>query len=347
MASFTKSSSNYIIKIGTSTNIGGGKTNQDRVSNFSFVSKGQKCEMIIVLDGHGSLYNNGERWSNLTLEHARHHFNEHCDSFIDNPINFFERWCEKTNADISPQISSGGTTLTVGIFMDETAFFCILGDSDVILFSNQNNLLLDLVTVTDTLTGTSGQLLPSSLDETCNCLSLAANHTPGNKIEHSIRLPGVEHYYQLQNFTNVIFSDVVPDKAYFKNVKDEYATVISKNSLTSLSMTRSLGNNGITHKKPTIMQVSLAGLTSEWGCFCLATDGIHDNWVNINDPTLPGRPSLHEFVMHDTCISALSEEDGATKCAESLIQRNSVYAKRNFGDNSDNSSVALVYIKKI
>jgi serine/threonine protein phosphatase PrpC len=150
----------------------------------------------------------------------------------------------------------------------------------------------------------------------------------------------------LQNHVNVIFSDVIPRKTYFKNIKDEYATVVSKNNMTSLSMTRSFGNNGLTHKKPTIMQVSLAGLTSDWECFCLATDGLHDNWININNPKFPERPSLHEFVMHQSCIDSLSEEDGAKKCADSLITRNDIYAKRNFGENSDNASVALIYIKK-
>jgi serine/threonine protein phosphatase PrpC len=187
MASFTESLFNYNLKIGTSTNIGGGITNQDRVSNFSFVSKGKKCEMVIILDGHGSYGNNGEKWAKLILAHANHYFIEYCDIFIDNPIKFLEEWCEKTNSDISLQVSSGGSTLTIAIFMTETIFFCILGDSDAIWFSNKNNLSLDSVIVTDTLTGISGPLLPSSLDETHNSLSLAGNHTPGNKIEYSVR----------------------------------------------------------------------------------------------------------------------------------------------------------------
>lgn len=71
-------------------------------------------------------------------------------------------------------------------------------------------------------------------------------------------------------------------------------------------------------------------------CIVLATDGVWDNWT-YEDVT--------RFVLDPSCVSAaMAGTDGAQRVATAFMQRNAVYAKRNFGGQADNATGIVVYL---
>ena len=70
-------------------------------------------------------------------------------------------------------------------------------------------------------------------------------------------------------------------------------------------------------------------------CIVLATDGVWDNWA-YEDVT--------RFVMDSSCVQAVMQApDGAQRVAQSFMQRNAVYARRNFGGQADNATGIVGY----
>lgn len=156
---------------------------------------------------------------------------------------------------------------------------------------------------------------------------------------------------------------------YYKNVRKEWASLVSTPPTAeyqdALAFTRSLGDlhlstYGVTHL-PEVYSIDLSniftgsqpqsmagmrkgtrgvGVTSgeatQMLCIVLATDGVWDNWV-YND--------VQKFVMDSSCIQALYEgADGAKRVAQSFMQRNAVYARRNFGKQADNATSIICYL---
>ena len=71
-------------------------------------------------------------------------------------------------------------------------------------------------------------------------------------------------------------------------------------------------------------------------CIVLATDGVWDNW-SYEDVT--------KFVMDASCLKAVgSGDDGAERIAKAFMQRNTIYARRNFGAQADNATGILAYL---
>ena len=67
----------------------------------------------------------------------------------------------------------------------------------------------------------------------------------------------------------------------------------------------------------------------------LATDGVWDNWL-FEDVT--------KFVMDGSCVqAAMAGADGAQRVAQSFMQRNTIYARRNFGNQADNATGIVAY----
>jgi len=167
---------------------------------------------------------------------------------------------------------------------------------------------------------------------------------------------------------------VLNSGTYYKNVRKEWASLVATPSTAefqdALAFTRSLGDlhlhtYGVTHEPEvqcfdldslwtdldTSNQLGSELLTGDVGgddvdpriaasCFCivLATDGVWDNWA-YEDVT--------RFVMHSSCISAVQKApDGAQRVAQSFMQRNAVYARRNFGAQADNATGIIAYIGK-
>ena len=71
-------------------------------------------------------------------------------------------------------------------------------------------------------------------------------------------------------------------------------------------------------------------------CLVIATDGVWDNWL-YEDVT--------KFVLDASCLGAIkSDANGGKRVAQSLMNRNGVYAKRNFGAQADNATGIVLYI---
>lgn len=73
-------------------------------------------------------------------------------------------------------------------------------------------------------------------------------------------------------------------------------------------------------------------------CLVLATDGVWDNWLYED---------VNKFVMDPSCLGAVgAAADGAKRVTISFMQRNALYAKRNFGTNADNATGIVLYISQ-
>jgi serine/threonine protein phosphatase PrpC len=124
---------------------------------------------------------------------------------------------------------------------------------------------------------------------------------------------------------------------YYKNVKSDWAS-LATSPFNKLAMTRSLVDKYCVSSLPTIQQFSLSSLPSgSTVCIVSATDGVWDNWLDA---------SVSEFVLHESCMAALSTEGGAQRVADSFIVSNDVYAKENFEESRDNATAFVIYIKK-
>lgn len=153
--------------------------------------------------------------------------------------------------------------------------------------------------------------------------------------------------------------------SFYKNVRQEYATLITTPHAslypTALAMTRSLGdfylNTYGVSEHPDIHLIDLEPmmdklheqfLKSEKSlheenfsiqpmlCIVLASDGLWDNWIYED---------VNEFVNHSSCVNAVCKDaNGCQDVAQSLIHRNAVYAKQNFGNQRDNATAIVVYL---
>jgi serine/threonine protein phosphatase PrpC len=68
----------------------------------------------------------------------------------------------------------------------------------------------------------------------------------------------------------------------------------------------------------------------------ICSDGVWDNWT-YEDVT--------KFVMDPSCMNAVaSGSDGGRRVTASFMQRNGIYAKRNFGSQADNATGIVIYL---
>jgi hypothetical protein len=74
---------------------------------------------------------------------------------------------------------------------------------------------------------------------------------------------------------------------------------------------------------------------SKIGCIVLCTDGVWDNWTY---------PDVQKFFMHQSCINLVKNEvHGAQSVCHHFMERNKIFAKRNFGDQADNATGVVIY----
>lgn len=140
---------------------------------------------------------------------------------------------------------------------------------------------------------------------------------------------------------------------YYKNVRKEWASLVATPRTArhqdALAFTRSLGDlhlhtYGVTHL-PELQKVDISAILrampesvpDRFLCVVLASDGVWDNWL-FED--------VARFVTDPSCVTAvLASSDGAQRVAHSFMQRNALYAKRNFDDQADNATAVLLYVQ--
>ena len=162
---------------------------------------------------------------------------------------------------------------------------------------------------------------------------------------------------------------VTSNGRYYKNVRKEWASLVSTPPTAdyqdALAFTRSLGDlhlstYGVTHL-PEVACIELATILgggmqaapvgarkgtrgagagsaeqTQLLCIVLATDGVWDNWVYDD---------VQKFVMDSSCVQAVLENgEGGQRVTQSFMQRNAVYARRNFGRQADNATGIICYL---
>jgi serine/threonine protein phosphatase PrpC len=72
-------------------------------------------------------------------------------------------------------------------------------------------------------------------------------------------------------------------------------------------------------------------------CMVVASDGVWDNWL-YEDVT--------KFVMDASCLKAVQGSvDGAQRVGKSFMARNTLFSKRNFGNQADNATGIVLYLR--
>lgn len=81
---------------------------------------------------------------------------------------------------------------------------------------------------------------------------------------------------------------------------------------------------------------NFAELVASTICLVLATDGVWDNWVYED---------IERFMFDDSCLNATTlNSDGTQRIASSFMKRNSMFAKKNFGNQADNATGIVLYM---
>jgi serine/threonine protein phosphatase PrpC len=136
---------------------------------------------------------------------------------------------------------------------------------------------------------------------------------------------------------------------YNKNVRGEKATYVTdRHGINALSATRALGDFGLNSQgvscNAEIRTIDLQEIFTQIKeepilCFVLCSDGVWDNWIYDH---------VGKFVFDKSCLNAIEKdkENGAQRVTNSFMLRNQMFAKKNFGSNSDNSTGIIVYIEK-
>jgi len=168
---------------------------------------------------------------------------------------------------------------------------------------------------------------------------------------------------------------------YHKNVRKEKGTYVSdRNGENVLASTRAMGDYalnilGVSHK-PEIRSIDLNVIFQELKekialakaeenksradilttcenvvtseevepepdpisvCVVLCSDGVWDNWIYDH---------VQKFVMDKSCLKAIEKDKmlGAQRVCKSFMLRNQAFARKNFGNNSDNATGIVMYI---
>jgi len=81
---------------------------------------------------------------------------------------------------------------------------------------------------------------------------------------------------------------------------------------------------------------NLPELAASTICLVLATDGVWDNWLYED---------IERFMFDDSCLNATTgSADGAQRIATSFMKRNSMFSKKNFGNQADNATGIVMYL---
>ena len=278
----------------------------------------------------------------------------------------------------------GGTTFSMVMLIKDMLYVANVGDSDGVLYSERPVLSLnDLHYEVDVSCQTTKRATLEEENEPSNMLMLTSDHSPDSLYEYNrirkqcpsdtnphgakARVVYDNQNIRVKTQCQPVF-DVAADGtltknasvmlgSYHKTVRKEWSVYIttppSSQHTDCLSVSRSIGDftlseYGVTYK-PEIQSVNLKPIFEKLEttptpipntlCLVLASDGLWDNWLY---------PDVGEFVMHDSCLNKIrsSPETGAQDVADSLMNRNTIFATRYFGNSRDNATAIAMYITK-
>jgi serine/threonine protein phosphatase PrpC len=349
------------------SDIGGYYENQDK----SFYLK-LNDEIFIhgVFDGNGS---NGNIVATTANEFAISYFTENEKELELNSKEIMTKFCDLCNEKIritllekvhgsylekdflrnkNGTILHGGTTCTIIAIVKGILHSICLGDSTSSLHIKNSKISKDLcIKCIDTFNDEEISLKESDIINE-NMLIISGDQSPEDESEYErTKLFGGKHLYELRSFGQKAIFNIDGTKNQITNEESDCTTVRgdfpsileSPDKKFVLALTRALGDfymcqYGLTWK-PIYRSINLLEFVKEDSQLCIVTasDGVWDNWKYED---------VHDFIMHESCInSMMSSESGAQNVAKAFIERNDVYAMRNFGKDRDNATVVLTFIK--
>ena len=332
--------SNYTIQFGCQTDIGGCSNHENQDESLILII--DDMHIFGIFDGHGS--KNGKHVAICAKNSMKEYF-EHYKFDPEMHQEYFNNLFEYTDNKLKdlllikhtkhlsqPQYEQGGSTCTILVIKNDKCYYAHVGDSYGLICGKQNDKYI--------------------YEE------LGENHSPTNIDEYKRVLkfdkPLLFQYDNINKSSNKKNIYTIKDDeisitnkgSYYKNVKDEFATIVSiPNNINTLSMTRALGDfifkyHGLI-STPFVMEFTLDSkfetmtINNNVLSIVLASDGVWDNWKN---------EKVAEFVMYDNCISELTNINGTQRITESFIERNNKFGKSNFGTQLDNAVAIVIYI---
>jgi len=362
--------STYKFQFGEVTDIGGSRKNQDAYFTLNF----PEIETVItcVLDGHGSEY--GEHIAEGTKKFMIEQLSIHQDRLLANPEEFLSRLFDEANENckqILMEVLSrssiqfkeedgiiysrryntsqwskvrGGTTCSIVVIIKNKLYTANVGDSKALLCSTH---LLPFGDYCE-MEITSDQSLEKydEFKRIHDCGGLVVFDKSDAFTKHEC--PPVYEY--CDEYDDFIKSE---KGIYYKNVNKEWATIVVNPNVDendALAMSRSLGDLSLKRygviATPSINSFNLDEIfnsseesESDTICIVLASDGVWDNWIDKN---------IGKFVMDKSCLNAIVDkpENGAQLVAKSLMARNDMFGRKNFGSSRDNATCIVTYITK-
>jgi serine/threonine protein phosphatase PrpC len=370
----------YDIRFAYGYDIGGSRTQQDRVKVM--LSPDNKIVLLFVGDGHGMegevasetakdtieielSMNYLEAYSNPTNFLKQIIMNTHASikeniikkyNSLGNPCHVHPTTGALFHDIHFTRSIHGGTTITVVMIINDVMYCGNLGDSKASLYSLDSCFLpthkIDTVREIESIVK-DDSILPT------NCLDLIGDHSVENISEYMRMLkfrpsasdpskPMMEFLYD-KSLKPVFSTDaegalvVTGQGSYYKNVSQEFATLVCGPNNCMLAFTRSSGDFslsefGLSHE-PDIFVIDIKSIMSETDLVMgvVASDGVWDNMTDTD---------VHSFITHSSCIDALASEDGIRRVASSFLVRNNLLAKRNFGNSADNACAIVFSITK-
>jgi len=332
--------SSYMVSIGMSTYIGGSKNrygNQD--TGDAFVIDPDKMAFLIA-DGHGTF---GKEISISVTEFIKSQLTTRKDELVtdDGARLVFIGICVQSEQLIKETFpDSGGTTLTLVVTVANLLYTIQIGDSDAYIITPEP-ILSELEHIEYCFDAIDSELTKPT-DETkksilkiskCPCFEDRKEYDRIKASNGRVAFDGSE--------CDIYETGELGTGSYYKTVKKEWAIYMSipfgKNRL---SMSRSLGDFNVKDYGASFMPViSCVNLNKISGIICifLASDGVHDNWIEDH---------IQKFLMDKSCLSVVTStpDDGAFKVSESFKNRNATYGNKNFGQTQDNATNCVVYL---
>jgi serine/threonine protein phosphatase PrpC len=256
---------------------------------------------------------------------------------------------------------TGGTMLSIAILKNGVLYIANVGDCDAHLCAKtpilkQTNIKYEKDVAQEKSVVYTDETLTNNLIITCD-------HSPDNleeykRIRSFAKDPRLMFIYDNQErekpLCEPIFEDGVDGSVvrtdvpfYYKNVSKDKATYITTpidaQYRDALASTRSIADFNLNKyglsSKPEIQSIDMNPIIQSLDsplCMVLCSDGVWDNW-NIDH--------VQKFVMDPSCLNAIVKyPDGAQKVVNSFMNRNEMYAKKNFGNSYDDASCVIMYI---
>lgn len=304
---------------------------QDRL--FVYKSPTENFIALCIIDGHGIM---GGVVANIVLNTLHEICSTTHESFFATPHLWLTNAFELANNKLSEL--NGGATCTLCIIVNSMLYIAYVGDSSVLLMTQESILDSSIVT---TLTSDESTVETEYIETEClktNCLLFCDDHSPENPDEYQRMLslnPRIKCVYDRDGtFSKYALPSINKERrgiGYYKNVRSEPATLVVKENGRALAMTRSLGDFELKPEVTYVPTIQCINLTTLIGKLCLivASDGVWDNWKYHE---------IQEFFTDETTCSS-----DIVDVANAFCDQNDIRATQNFGESKDDVSGIVVY----